>query len=480
MTIDKSARPVVPVILSGGSGTRLWPLSREAYPKQFLGLTGDLSPLQETLLRVADRSLYEKPVVICSYEHRFVVAEQARLVGCELGSIVTEPFGRNTAPAVCVAAEIAEAQNPDSAILVMPADHKIRDNDGLQKAFRTACAVAGGEHFVIFGAKAVSPATGYGYIHRGKEIETGLFEVAGFVEKPDEATATSYVASGAYDWNCGIFLFPAKTIRAEIEAFAPEIARQATAALQDAKPDLFFTCLDPGSFETCPSLSIDYAVMEKTKRALVVPMDCGWSDLGSWPGLWATMARDENGNAVCGDAVMLDASDCLVHSRGKLTTLLGVRNVAVVTTADAVLVADMAKTEEIRAVVAALRAQKRPEATDCHQVHRPWGWYESIASGQRFQVKHIFVQPGKSLSLQMHHHRAEHWIVVSGTALVQRGEDQLTVQTNESVFIPLGAKHRLTNPGKIDLHLIEVQSGDYFGEDDIVRFADDFGRTEPV
>ncbi|NTU76645.1 MAG: mannose-1-phosphate guanylyltransferase/mannose-6-phosphate isomerase [Alphaproteobacteria bacterium] len=473
-------RPIVPVVLSGGAGTRLWPLSREGYPKQFLPLLGELSLLQETLLRVADREVFDAPIVICAHEHRFIVAEQARQIGVTPAAIITEPFGRNTAPAVAVAAAYAEAHKPGSAILVMASDHKIDNRDALLRAFRTAAELESADHFVTFGAKPTYPATGYGYIRRGAApIEkSGVYLVEAFVEKPDAATAKAYVESGDYAWNCGIFFFPSAAILKELEASAPDVARQATAALAAATKDLDFTRLDAEAFKTCPSISIDYAVMEKTSRAVVVPMDCDWSDLGSWPGVWKTGAKDKDGNVVIGDAVLQATKNCMVHGlKGKMTALLGVENVAVVVTEDAVLVASMAQAESVRALVEALRKQGCSEATEPYRTFRPWGWYENVARGDGFQVKHIFVHPGRSLSLQKHRRRAEHWVVVAGVAEVECDGVKKTVQTNESAFIPLGATHRLSNPGKIELHLVEVQSGDYLGEDDIIRLKDSFGRA---
>jgi len=466
---------VIPVILSGGSGTRLWPLSREAYPKQFLPLAGEDTMLQATWLRVAPLAT-AAPLVVANEEHRFMVAEQLRLVGCTPAAIVLEPVGRNTAPAIAAAALQAMRDGADPLLLVLPSDHVIADAAAFQAAVRAAEPAASRGQLVTFGIVPTGPETGYGYIRAGAAGDGGVRAVAEFVEKPDAATAERYVASGEYFWNSGMFLFRASVFLAELERQQPAMLAACRAALDGASRDEDFVRLDKAAFAACPADSIDYAVMEHTAAAAVLPIDVGWNDLGSWSALWAIAGRDADGNAHHGDVLAQDCRNTLAWADGRLVALLGLEDVVVVDTADAVLVAHKDRVQDVKSLVTALKASGRSEP-HCHRkVYRPWGSYDSIDVGGRFQVKRITVKPGASLSLQMHHHRAEHWVVVSGTGRVTRGDEVLMLSENQSTYIPLGVKHRLENPGVLPLELIEVQSGSYLGEDDIVRFEDVYGR----
>lgn len=465
------------VILSGGSGTRLWPLSREAFPKQFLPVVSDESLLSETITRGLALGDDVQVMAITNEEHRFVVAanlhDKAR--GRTAG-IILEPAGRNTAPAIALAALAVAETNPDELLLVMPSDHVLRD----QKAFTDAVA-AGAEaarkgKLVTFGIVPDSPHTGYGYIRAGRD-EGAWSLVDAFVEKPDEQTAKSYLDEGGYYWNSGMFLFSARRYLDELGTHQSEMLAACKAAFEGKSGDLDFTRVDKAAFEACPDDSIDYAVMEKTRDAVVVPLDAGWSDVGSWSALWEIQPRDEHGNASHGDVILEDVSGCYLHSEGRLIAALGVTDHVIVETDDVVFVADRHRVQDVKKLVARLKAQGRPEYKLHRKVHRPWGTYEGVASGERFQVKRITVNPGASLSLQKHHHRAEHWVVVKGTATVQRGEEELLLTEDESTYIPLGVTHRLTNPGVIPLELIEVQTGSYLGEDDIVRFQDTYNRV---
>ena len=464
---------ILPVILSGGSGTRLWPLSREAYPKQFLQLAGEHSMLQSTWLRVADVAT-QAPIVVANEAHRFVAAEQLQQVGTTPSAILLEPIGRNTAPAIAAAALEACRDGADPLLLVLPSDHLIRDVAHFHRAILDAADIAEQGKLVTFGIQPTAPETGYGYIKAvGGE---GARAIERFVEKPDLATAQDYVASGEYYWNSGMFLFRASRYLQELERLQPQILAACRASWEKARRESDFIRLDADAFKASPSDSIDYAVMEKTADAAVVPLDAGWSDVGSWTALRDVSEQDANGNAHRGDVIAIDCHDTFAYGE-RLIAMVGLDDVIVVETDDAVLVGKSDRMQEVKDVVARLKADGRSEATWHRKVYRPWGAYDSIDNGERFQVKRITVKPGGTLSLQMHHHRAEHWIVVSGTAEVTRGNEVLLLAENQSTYIPLGVTHRLRNPGKLPLELIEVQSGSYLGEDDIVRFEDTYGRT---
>ncbi|BCX42417.1 mannose-1-phosphate guanylyltransferase/mannose-6-phosphate isomerase [Stenotrophomonas maltophilia] len=464
---------IQPVILSGGSGTRLWPLSREAYPKQFLPLAGELTMLQATWKRVAPIAA-RGPLVIANEEHRFVAAEQLQQVGAEPAAIILEPVGRNTAPAIAVAALEATRDGADALLLVLPSDHVITDEAAFRSAVQAAAGAAEAGKLVTFGIVPTGPETGYGYIKAADG--QGLRAVERFVEKPDLDTATGYVSSGQYYWNSGMFLFKASRYLQELERFQPAMLAGSRQAWQQARRDADFTRLDKDAFTAVPSDSIDYAVMEKTADAVVIPLDAGWNDVGSWTALRDVSQQDGDGNAHQGDVIAIDCRNTYAYGQ-RLVAMVGLDDVIVVETDDAVLVGKADRMQEVKTVVAQLKAEGRSEATWHRKVYRPWGAYDSIDNGERFQVKRITVKPGGTLSLQMHHHRAEHWIVVSGTAEVTRGDEVILLSENQSTYIPLGVTHRLRNPGKLPLELIEVQSGSYLGEDDIVRFEDTYGRS---
>ncbi len=464
---------LIPVLLSGGSGTRLWPLSREAYPKQFLPLAGAQTMLQATWARVRDLGA-AAPLAVANEEHRFMVAEQLREVGCTPAALILEPVGRNTAPAIAVAALQALTDGEDALLLVLPSDHVIRDEDGFRAAVRAALPAAEQGALVTFGIVPAAPETGYGYIKAAPG--EGVRAVERFVEKPDRATAERYLAEGGYYWNSGMFLFRAGRFLEELERLQPAMLAACREALAKARRDIDFLRLDKDAFGACPADSIDYAVMEKTAHAAVLAVDLGWSDVGSWSALWEVAARDAAGNAHRGDVIALDCRDTYAWGERRLIALIGLDDVVVVDTDDALLVARKDRVQQVKEIVRRIKAEKRSEATWHRKVYRPWGAYDSIDAAERFQVKRITVKPGATLSLQMHHHRAEHWIVVSGTARVTRGDEVFLLGENESTFIPLGTRHRLENPGKLPLELIEVQSGGYLGEDDIVRFEDRYGR----
>src|SRR5215469_2169984 len=467
-----------PVILSGGTGSRLWPLSRSLFPKQLLALAGERSLIQDTVQRVQGKQ-FLPPLIVCNVEHRFLIAEQMRESRIKPEAIVLEPAGRNTAPAAAIAAMMVAEKEPDGLMLLMPADHIVRNGAAFLQALGRAVLAAQRDHLVTFGITPDAPETGYGYIRRGAPL-SGLaecFSVARFVEKPDATTAAGYVACGEYGWNSGMFVFKAKLFLFELERLEPELLTHCRVALKNGKRDLDFFRLEETSFSKAKSISIDYAVMERTDRAAVVPVEMGWSDIGSWESLWSASARDVSGNAVKGDVLQHGTRNSYLRSEGPLVAAVGVEDMVVVATTDAVLVSHKSASQDVKRIVEQLERQGRELHTTHRKVFRPWGSYEGIDNGEGFQVKHIIVNPGAKLSLQMHHKRAEHWIVVSGLARVTCDDKVFPLKQNESTYIPLGSRHRLENIGSEPLHLIEVQSGSYLGEDDIVRFEDTYGRS---
>lgn len=468
---------LTPVLLSGGVGSRLWPVSREAHPKQFLPLAGERSMLQETLARIESLAAGQ-PLVVCNEEHRFMVAEQLRQLQVSPAALILEPRGRNTAPAVALAAIQALAADPEAILLVLPADHLIQDPAAFVAAVDKALPLAAAGRLMTFGVVPTAPETGYGYIRCGDSLDNGLFELDEFVEKPDAPTAQSYLDDGGYLWNSGMFLLGAQVFIDELGKYAPDMLDRCREAMRGAHSDMDFVRPERAAFEQCPSDSIDYAVMEKTERGGVVSLDCGWSDVGAWSALWEVAERDGAGNVCKGDVIVDNASGNYLRSESRLVAATGVNNLVVVETADAVLVADRDKVQDVKNIVNALKRRERPEASLHQRVYRPWGSYESLIVADRFQVKRIVVNPGEKLSLQMHHHRAEHWVVVKGTAEVTCEDKVFMLGEDESTYIPLGHKHRLVNPGRVPLELIEVQSGSYLGEDDIVRFDDVYGRSK--
>jgi mannose-1-phosphate guanylyltransferase/mannose-6-phosphate isomerase len=487
---------IQPVVLSGGSGTRLWPLSREKYPKQLLSLVGADSLLQATVRRVEGIAGAEiaAPMIVCNEEYRFVIAEQLRLMG-KPGTIVLEPVGRNTAPALTLAALAARKNNQDPVLLVMPSDHVITNVAAFQSTVRQGAELASDGAIVTFGITANVPETGYGYIQSGTAYAADSISggdaklIARFVEKPDLVTAQGYLAEGSYLWNSGLFMMRASVWLGAMRVCRPDILRACESAWEQGSVDGEFVRIEKAEFANCPSDSIDYAVMERLAThgsaaaaagslppGVVLPLEAGWSDVGAWDALWQVLPKDGAGNVSQGDVMLQDCQDTLALSEGRLIACIGVSDLVVVETADAILVAHKDKTQDVKKIVDSLKKQGRPEGSIHRKVFRPWGWYDSIDAGERFQVKRIVVKPGGTLSLQMHHHRAEHWIVVRGTAQVTRGEETLLLSENQSTFIPLGTTHRLVNPGRVPLEMIEVQSGSYLGEDDIVRFEDLYGR----
>jgi mannose-1-phosphate guanylyltransferase/mannose-6-phosphate isomerase len=472
---------LTPVMLSGGAGTRLWPLSRELHPKQLLALAGgDRTMLQETAARVSGLPGLSPAIIVCNEAHRFLVAEQMRqLPGSEAPQVLLEPVGRNTAPAIALAAHAARAGGGDPLLLVLPADHVIRDVPAFQSAVRLALPAAEAGKLVTFGVVAHQPETGYGYIKRGAGAGP-LYPIDRFVEKPDMARARQFVASGDYYWNSGMFLFRASRYLEELQRHAPDIAAACLTASESGQRDLDFIRVDAAAFAACRSDSIDYAVMEKTSDAIVVPLDAGWSDVGSWSSLHDAVEKDSRGNVQRGDVISEDTDGCFLYSQSRLVAAVGLKDHVVVETKDAVLVAPRDRVQDVKLLAARLKASGRYEHSLHREVYRPWGSYDSVESGERYQVKRLTVKPGASMSLQLHHHRAEHWIVVSGTARITRNDEVFLLEENQSTYIPLGAKHRIENPGKITLHIIEVQSGGYLGEDDIVRFEDRYGREGQV
>jgi mannose-1-phosphate guanylyltransferase/mannose-6-phosphate isomerase len=469
---------IVPVILSGGSGTRLWPVSRESFPKQLWPLVSDRSLIQETALR-ATGAAFAAPVVVCNEEHRFLIAEQLREAGIRDARIVLEPVGRNSAPAIAAAALLVAETAPDAMLWMMAADAAITRHEALAAALADAVQAAADGRFVTFGMQPTGPETGYGYIEVGETLGDGgtARAVAGFHEKPDAATASRFVAAGRHLWNSGMFVFTARTLLDEMRRFAPGVVEAVGRAVAGRTSDLDFIRLERAAFEACPNISLDYAVAERTDRAAVVPADLGWSDVGSWSALWELGAKDAAGNVSVGDVLLESSVNCYARSDGMLTAVVGMTDAVVVTTEDAVLVMHRERAQDVKKIVERLRKAGRHEAASHNRCYRPWGFYESLISGDRFQVKRIVVKPGQKLSLQKHFHRAEHWVVVAGTAMVVRDDEAIMLRENESVYLPLGCTHRLENPGRIPLTLIEVQSGSYLGEDDIVRFEDTYGRT---
>ena len=471
-------RKLHPVVLCGGSGSRLWPMSRRMLPKQFLPLVSERSMLQDTALRLASLPDCRPPIVVSNNEHRFLVAEQLNELDIRPAVQVLEPVGRNTAPAVAVSALYVAKEDPEGLLLVVPSDSAIRDLAAFQKAVAVAADAARQGFLMTFGILPTYAATAYGYIEPGAALaETpGASCVTRYIEKPKADKAREYFESRRFLWNSGMFAFTARRFLDELKRYRPDILEAADAALAGAARDLDFLRLDAKAFERCPSESIDYAVMEKTAQGAVVPADMGWSDVGSWSALWDIAEKDGAGNFTRGDAHLHDVTGSYVRADSRLVYLLGVKNLLVVETDDAILVSDRSRSEEVKEIVEELDRGKRTEHVSHSRVYRPWGYYESIDAGSRFQVKRLMVKPGQALSLQMHHHRAEHWVVVSGTAKVTRGDEVMMISENESTYIPIGMKHRLENPGKLPLYLIEVQSGAYLGEDDIVRFDDRYDR----
>lgn len=471
-------KTLIAVILCGGSGSRLWPMSRKLLPKQFLPLVTEHTLLQDTVLRLRGLEGFGAPVVVVNHEHRFFAAEQLQAIGSVPRSILLEPVGRNTAPAVAAAALHVASQDPDAALLVLPSDHLIGDVEAFHRAGRQAMEVAAQGFLVTFGVMPTQPATGFGYIEAGEPIPPGdgVFRIRRFVEKPSRESAQAFLAQGGYLWNAGMFAFTAARFLEELGRYRPDILTAARTALHDAARDLEFLRLGQAAFAACPSDSVDYAVMERTDRGAVVRADMRWSDVGSWSALWETAPKDAAQNVIRGDVWLHDAARCYVRADARHVSVLGAQDLVVVETDDAVLVASRERAQDVREVVERLDRQHRKEHVSHTRVYRPWGYYETVDAGERFQVKRLMVKPGHALSLQLHRRRAEHWVVVSGRASVTRGAETMTLEENQSTFIPVGTKHRLQNAGDQPLYLIEVQSGSYLGEDDIERFEDRYGR----
>jgi len=469
---------IVPIVLAGGKGTRLWPMSRSSRPKQFLPLTSDLSLFQQTLLRLVECGFYTEPIIITNEQYRFLVAEQALECGVGLKAILLEPVARNTAAAIAVSSLVASKKNKDQLVHILPSDHDISINDAYLNVLEKAKDAASTGHLVTFGITPTEPATGFGYIEAGKQVMSGVNSVARFVEKPDLSVAKEMLASGNYYWNSGMFMFSASTLISECKKLAPKVLASASASIDLAKKDLDFIRLDPDAFAQAPDISIDYAIFEKTSLACVVPSPIQWSDLGSWDAVWKTGKRDSDENLRRGAVSMSNTKNSLVISEKLHVAVDGLDDIAVIASEDAIYVGRLSEAQNVGAVVKSLSANsKTKELTDIHQTtYRPWGGYTSVLNGERFQVKRLFVKPGKRLSLQKHHHRSEHWVVVRGTAEVQINDTTMTLTENKSVYIPQGAIHRLFNPGKILLELIEIQTGSCLGEDDIIRIEDEFGR----
>ena len=468
---------ITPVILSGGSGSRLWPSSRSLYPKQFLKLVSDNTMLQETVLRVQGIKGAKPVIVVANNEHRFLVAEQLTQCGVIPNKIILEPLARDTAPAIALAALALEAES-DAIMLVLPADHIITDVSAFEEAIEIAKVQAEEGKLVTFGIVPNAPETGFGYVKASEEISAGVFEMDSFFEKPNATKAQEYVKDGSYSWNSGMFMFKASEYISALTEYEPEIVLSCKKALANAKTDLDFTRINEEAFEACPANSIDYAVMEHTSNAVVVPADIGWSDIGSWSALWQELDKDASGNVTKGDVLVNDVSNSLIISDKKLIACVGLEDIIFVETDDSILLTKKDRVQDVKSVVNQLVQMDRSESKIHRKVFRPWGYYDSIENDQGFQVKKLVVNPGAKLSLQKHHHRAEHWVVVKGTAEVVNGDKTIILRVNESTYIPIGAKHQLSNPGKIQLELIEVQSGDYLGEDDIVRYEDIYGRID--
>jgi mannose-1-phosphate guanylyltransferase len=479
---------VVPIILSGGTGSRLWPLSRELNPKQFLPLVAKNSMLQETLIRLHNNSSIDKnpidaetdPIIVCNEAHRFLAAEQLRQINYQNPTILLEPQGRNTAPAICVAAMHLIAQKQDSIMLVLPADHVISNVDSFHQTLAQGTKLAEKDKLVTFGISANSPETGYGYIQQANLIDktNNAYLISRFVEKPDKQTAAAYIKSGGYLWNSGMFMFKSSVFIQELEKYQPEMVKSCRQALEYAKKDCDFIRLDKESFISSPADSIDYALMEKTEHAVVIPLDANWSDVGSWDALWEIGEKDSQANVCHGDLILEQVNNSYIHADYRLVAAIGMQDCIIIETADAILVADKNQAQKVKSIVQKLKSQQRDEAMLHQRVYRPWGSYETLDEEHRFKVKRIIVNPGSTLSLQMHHHRAEHWVIVRGTAKITQGDKEFVLTEDQSTYIPLGTTHRLENPGVIPLEIIEIQSGSYLGEDDIVRFSDQYGRVE--
>lgn len=469
---------IIPVILAGGSGTRLWPLSRKHYPKQLLKLFGDKTMLQQTLLRLQGVPNLAPPIVVCNEEHRFMVAEQLHEIGQQKSSIILEPIARNTAPALALAAIHARTLADSPILLVLSADHMIKEVDVFQSALSNAIEAASLGYLATFGVQPTRPETGYGYIKAASASSSAaFFPVTQFVEKPNLATAEKYLDEGCYYWNSGMFVFQTQVFLQELQAQSPDVVIAAEQAKVWAVQDLDFIRVDKESFAQAPNISIDYALMEKSQNVVCVPLDAGWSDVGDWKSFWDLSDKDGAGNSLIGDSIDIDSTNTLVFSQDKLVATLGVNNLMIINTPDAVLVADKSQAQQVKSIITQIEKQNRSEHLQHREIYRPWGCYDAIDSGDRYQVNRIRVKPGGSLSLQIHHHRAEHWIVVKGTALVQKGDETILLSENESTYIPVGTKHRLSNPGKIPLEIVEVQSGPYLRDDDVIRYEDSYGRS---
>ena len=476
---------IIPVILCGGVGTRLWPISRQSFPKQFLPLSSnnEKSLLQNTYDRIKDINGICDPILVCNEEHRFIAAEQMREINIKPISILLEPFGRNTAPAITLSALMAleKAENP--TLIVLSSDHEVKNKENFLKKIKEGINFANQDKLITFGVVPTHAETGFGYIKADKPVneeDNNAFEIAEFTEKPNIEKAEEFILDDRYTWNSGMFIFKAKEIIKEIEKFCPEILDFCKKSLSQSEYDLDFRRLNKKVFSKCPNISIDIAVMEKTNRGLVIPLDAGWSDIGSWQAVWETSNKDESENVIKGKVILNESKRCLVRSEYRLVVGIGLSNLVVVETNDALLIAEKSKAQKVKDIVQTLKEKKLPESYQHRKIYRPWGFYTSVVEEPRWQVKQILVKPGEQLSLQMHHHRSEHWIVVKGTAKVEINERLTILSENQSIYIPLGAKHRLTNPGKIPLILIEVQSGSYVGEDDIIRFEDNYGRIDKI
>ncbi len=477
---------IIPVILSGGTGSRLWPMSRELNPKQFLSLCSEQTMLQETMTRLEGIADIAAPVVVCNEEHRFLAAQQMRDIGVAVDKIILEPIGRNTAPAICAAAEYIQGKNSDDntagddVMLILAADHVIQNKEVFHQVVQSGYRVAQQGQLVTFGIVPHKAETGYGYIKRAEFFapDEDAYKVAQFVEKPDLDTAQKYLDSGEYYWNSGMFMFKASSILQELEVLSADIYTSVKSAVLKGAKDLDFCRLEVDAFTASPSDSIDYAVMEKTDKAVVIPLDADWSDVGAWSALWEVKSRDTDGNVIHGDVLTYDVSNSYVHAEERMLAVIGMDNCVIVETADAVLVADKSRSQDVKEIVNQLKNTRREEIISHQRVYRPWGSYETLEETERFKVKRIIVNPGAKLSLQMHHHRAEHWVVVKGTATITCGDKEFVMTEDQSNYIPLGTQHRLENPGVIPLEIIEIQTGSYLGEDDIVRFDDTYGRAE--